>query len=124
MPQAAEWQGIGNPIDAAMIFTPSDFVKVHGEIAPASGWMQRWLGASLGDSDSISHLCVGARDACAPRSGRGCWQSHKKLCAVRRGSYHGNRRTVIGYRNAMLSCVLVVGKNAKRRVIKKRGFGG
>jgi hypothetical protein len=29
VPQAIEWQRIGNEIDAALIFAGSDFVKVH-----------------------------------------------------------------------------------------------
>ena len=49
---------------------------------------RRKLGVSFGNSDSISHLCIGGRDARAPRAGRGCWQSHKKLCPRRRsGKY-------------------------------------
>jgi hypothetical protein len=31
VPQATEWQRIGNQIDAAMIFAGADFVKVHRE---------------------------------------------------------------------------------------------
>src|SRR6266481_1560899 len=38
IPQATEWQRIGNQIDAAMIFSRADFVSVH---EMHSGWLER-----------------------------------------------------------------------------------
>lgn len=81
-----------------------------------------WLGVSLWYSDSISHLCIGGRDPCAPLTGPGRWQSDKKLYAGSRGGYHGDCRTVIAHDDAILSGVLVVGKNAESRVVQQRAL--
>ena len=50
VPQATEWQRIGNQINAASVFARADFVNVHSQIL-----LRNWL---------KTHCCYGSEYGC------------------------------------------------------------
>jgi hypothetical protein len=46
VPQPTEWQGIGDQIDAAMIFARTDFVNVYGTVQRTTAFITARIGLS------------------------------------------------------------------------------
>jgi len=82
VPQPAEWENIGNEINAAMILARSDFVNVQNAFHNISGFMTEWI-SQTADPGMFSKWAqqLGARVRDRPRRS---WRRHR--CYVRQRS--------------------------------------